>query len=177
MPRPDKAAAVAEITERFRSASGVVLTEYRGLSVSQLQDLRRSLREHASYRVVKNRLTQIAAREAGIAEFDGLLEGPSAIAFINGDPVEAAKGLRNFAKTHPSLVIKAGVLEGRPLSPGEISKLADLESREVLLSKTAGVMLASLQRAASTFAAPLQQTARLAEALRQKVEEDGEPQS
>ena len=172
MARPDKAAAVAELTEEFRSSHAAVLTEYRGLTVAQLKTLRRSISEHASYAVVKNTLSQIAAREAGVTAFDGLLQGPSAIAFIKGDPVEAAKGLRDFARANPLLVIKGGVLDGKPLSADEIRKLADLESREVLLAKMAGAMKASLQNAVSLFAAPLSQAARVVDALRQKAEQD-----
>ncbi|MDQ1603677.1 MAG: large subunit ribosomal protein [Actinomycetota bacterium] len=172
MARPDKAAAVAELTQEFRSSNAAVLTEYRGLSVAQLKELRRSLGADVSYAVVKNTLTQIAAKEAGVAAFDGMLQGPSAIAFVKGDPVEAAKGLRDFAKVHPLLVIKGGVLDGKSLSPDEIRTLADLESREVLLSKLAGALQASLQNAVSLFAAPLAQTARVIEALRQKAEQD-----
>jgi large subunit ribosomal protein L10 len=174
MARPDKAAAVAELAEEFRSSSGAVLTEYRGLTVKQLQELRRSLGENASYAVVKNTLTQLAVREAGVDSFDGLLTGPSAIAFIKGDPVEAAKGLRNFARANPPLVIKAGVLEGRTLSADEIARIADLESREVILAKLAGALKASTQQAASLFQAPLSQVARVAAALQEKKEQDGE---
>jgi large subunit ribosomal protein L10 len=169
MARPEKAAAVAELADQLRDSSAAVLTEYRGLTAAQLKELRRSLGENASYAVVKNTLTRIAAREAGVSAFDGLLEGPSAIAFVTGDPVEAAKGLRDFAKAHPLLVIKAGVLDGKPLSADEITKLADLESREVLLAKLAGAMKASLSGAVSLFAAPLSQAARTIEALRQKT--------
>ena len=172
MARPDKAAAVAELAEEFRSSNGAVLTEYRGLTVKQLQDLRRSLGENASYAVVKNTLTQIAVREAGVDSFDGLLTGPSAIAFIKGDPVEAAKGLRDFAKAHPPLVIKGGVLDGKTLTVEEITKIADLETREVLLSKLAGALQAKTQQAASLFQAPLAKTARLAAALQDKAEKD-----
>jgi large subunit ribosomal protein L10 len=172
MARSDKADAVAELTEQFRSSPGAVLTEYRGLTVRQLQDLRRSLGENATYAVVKNTLTQLAVREAGVDSFDGLLTGPSAIAFIKGDPVVAAKGLRDFAKAHPPLVIKGGVLDGKTLTADEIAKIADLESREVLLGKLAGVLKASLQNAVSLFQAPLAQTARLAAALQEKAEQD-----
>jgi large subunit ribosomal protein L10 len=172
MARPDKAAAVAELTEEFRSSSAAVLTEYRGLTVAQLKELRRSLGADTSYAVVKNTLTKIAAKDAGVAAFDDLLQGPSAIAFVKGDPVEAAKGLRDFAKAHPFLVIKGGVLDGKSLTPAELTKLADLESREVLLAKMAGALQASLQNAVSLFAAPLAQTARVIEALRQKAEQD-----
>ena len=172
MARPDKTTAVAELTEEFRSSSAAVLTEYRGLTVAELKELRRSLGVDTSYAVVKNTLTKIAAREAGVVAFDDLLQGPSAIAFVRGDPVEAAKGLRDFAKTHPLLVIKGGVLDGKALSPSELAKLADLESREVLLAKMAGALQASLTNAVSLFAAPLAQTARLLEALRQQKATD-----
>ncbi len=172
MARPDKTAAVAELTEEFRSSNAAVLTEYRGLTVAQLKELRRSLGATTTYAVVKNTLTKIAAKDAGVDGFDSLLVGPSAIAFVKGDPVEAAKGLRDFAKANPHLVIKGGVMDGQPLSVEEIKKLADLESREVLLAKLAGAMTASLSGAVALFAAPLAQTARLIEALRAKAEQD-----
>jgi large subunit ribosomal protein L10 len=172
MARPDKAAAVAELAEEFRSSNGAVLTEYRGLTVKQLQDLRRSLGENASYAVVKNTLTKIAAKEAGVEGFDALLAGPSAIAFIKGDAVEAAKSLRDFAKANTPLVIKGGVLDGKALTADEIAKIADLESREVLLAKLAGAFQASLQNAVYLFNAPLAKTAQLAGALRAKAEQD-----
>jgi large subunit ribosomal protein L10 len=171
MARPDKAAAVAELTENFRSSSAAVLTEYRGLTVAQLKELRRSLGDGASYNVVKNTLTKIAARDAGVDGLDDLLAGPSAVAFVKGEPVEAAKALRDFARTNPLLVIKGGVLDGRPISAEDISKLADLESREVLLAKAAGAMNATMAKAAALFQAPLSQTARLVEALRAKQAE------
>ena len=172
MARPDKAADVAEIADNFRSSSATVLTEYRGLTVAQLKKLRRSLGESSQYAVVKNTLTKIAAREAGVEGLDDLLKGPSAIAFIKGDPVEAAKGLRDFAKANPLLVIKGGYMDGRTLSAAEINKLADLESREVLLAKLAGAMKGSLSQAASLFNAPLANAARTIEALRVKAEAD-----
>jgi large subunit ribosomal protein L10 len=171
--RPEKAAAIAEMADKFRNSGAAVLTEYRGLTVAQLTTLRSNIREHATYAVVKNTLTQIAAKEAGVTAFDGQFTGPSAIAFITGDPVGAAKGLRDFAKANPLLVIKAGVLDGKALSPAEITKLADLESREVLLAKLAGAMKASLSNAVYLFAAPLSQTARVIDALRAKVEAEG----
>jgi large subunit ribosomal protein L10 len=172
MARPDKAAAVADLTEEFRTSSAAVLTEYRGLTVSQLKALRTALGPTTSYAVVKNTLTKIAAREAGVDSVEEFLAGPSAIAFVKGDPVEAARGLRDFARANPLLVIKGGVMDGRPLSAAEIRTLADLEPREVLLAKLAGAMKASLSGAVSLFAAPLAQTARLLEALRQKAEAD-----
>ncbi len=172
MARPDKAAAVAELVDSFQESTGAVLTEYRGLTVKQLQDLRRALGENADYAVVKNTLTQIAAKEAGVDGFDDLLTGPTAIAFISGDVVEAAKGLRDFAKANPALVIKGGFLDGKTMDAKEIAKLADLESREVLLAKLAGGMLATLSQAVYLLNAPLAQTARLAAALQEKAEQD-----
>ena len=169
MARPDKAAAVTELTDEFRSSNGAVLTEYRGLTVAQLRQLRAALGDDVNYAVVKNTLTKIAAKDAGVESFDSLLEGPSAIAFIKGDPVVAAKGLRDFAKANPLLVIKGGVLEGKALGSDEINKLADLESREVLLAKLAGAMKAAPQQAVSLFAAPLSQAARLFAALQEKL--------
>ena len=175
MARTDKVAAVAELTEEFKSSAGAVLTEYRGLTVAQLRELRGALGDDVKYAVVKNTLTKIAAKDAGVEVFDALLEGPSAIAFIKGDPVVAAKGLRDFAKAHPKLVIKGGVLDGKALDPDEIKKLADLESREVLLAKLAGAMKASMGNAAATFNALPVKAAQLADALRVKREgESGE---
>ncbi|OMH34920.1 50S ribosomal protein L10 [Tersicoccus sp. Bi-70] len=171
MAQPNKVAAVQELTDHFRNSTAAVLTEYRGLTVAQLKQLRRSLGENAEYAVVKNTLTEIAAKEAGIDAFDGQLAGPSAIAFITGDPVEAAKSLRDFAKTNPQLIVKGGFLEGKALSGAEITKLADLESREVLLAKVAGAAQASLSKAAALFQAPLSKTVRTAEALRAKQDE------
>jgi large subunit ribosomal protein L10 len=173
MARPDKAAAVAEIAERFRDSNAAVLTEYRGLTVAQLTELRTNIKGHATYAVVKNTLTAIAAREAGMTAIDEkALAGPTAVAFVTGDAVETAKALRDFARTHPALVIKGGVLDGKALSPAEVTQLADLESREVLLAKLAGAMKASLNNAAYLFAAPLSQAARVVDALRQKREDE-----
>ena len=162
MANQEKTAAVAEITERFQGSSAAVLTEYRGLT------LRRSLGSDTTYAVVKNTLTKRAAAEAGFPVPDELLTGPTAIAFIKGDPVEAAKGLRDFSRTNPLLVIKGGVLEGKTLTPAEIRQLADVEPREVLLARLAGAMNGSLAKAAGLFQAPLSQVARLAAALQEK---------
>ncbi|PRX99963.1 50S ribosomal protein L10 [Allonocardiopsis opalescens] len=169
MARPDKVAAVAELKDEFTSSSGAVLTEYRGLSVAQVTELRRSLGQNARFRIVKNTLTKIAATEAGLDdEILGLFEGPSAIAFVRGDVVETAKGLREFAKANPPLVIKGGVIDGQPMTPDQINQLADLESREVLLAKVAGALKATQSRAAAVFNALPTKTAQLAEALRAK---------
>lgn len=174
MARADKVAAVAELTDRFKESGSVMLTEYRGLSVSQLSELRQSLGENATFSVVKNTLTKIAVNEAGLVDqLAPLLTGPSAIAFVGGDVVEAAKGLRDFSRDNPALVIKGGVLDGKALTPDEITRLADLEPREVLLAKLAGAMTASMSRAAAVFNALPTQVAQLAEALRVKREEQG----
>ncbi|MGB3955555.1 MAG: 50S ribosomal protein L10 [Brooklawnia sp.] len=172
MARPDKAAAVAQLQEEFSSSAAVVLTEYRGLTVKNLKDLRRSLGEDASYAVAKNTLALIAAKQAGIDGLDDQLTGPTAFTFIRGDVAQVAKGLRDFAKANPLLVIKGGVLEGRVLDADQVKTLADLESREVLLSKLAGAMKASLSKAVGTFAAPLTQAAQLLGALETKAQED-----
>ncbi|GAB3676656.1 50S ribosomal protein L10 [Angustibacter aerolatus] len=171
MARPDKQAAVAELTEKFQSSNAAVLTEYRGLTVAQLTQLRAKISEHATYAVVKNTLTGIAAKNAGVTAFDGQLNGPSAIAFVTGDAVETAKAIRDFAKDFPALVVRGGVLDGNTLTADDVRKLADLEPREVLLAKLAGAMKASMSGAAALFAAPLAQTARVVDALRQKQEQ------
>ena len=164
----NKEASVAEMTEKFRTSNAVLLTEYRGLTVSQLKTLRKSLSEHATYAVVKNTLTKIAANAAGITSFDDELVGPSAIAFVHGDTVAVAKILRDFAKANPLLLVKTGYLDGNALTADEVRKLADLESREVLLAKFAGAAKASLFGAAYLFNAPLSKAVRTVEALREK---------
>lgn len=172
MARPDKAAAVDELKQSFTNADAAVLTDYRGLTVGNLQELRRALGEDANYAVAKNTLTTIAAKEAGIEGLDEQLTGPTAIAFINGDIATVAKGLRDFAKANPLLVIKGGVMDGKVLNADEVKKLADLESREVLLAKLAGAMKAAPQQAVSLFAAPLAQAARALGALETKAQGD-----
>ena len=151
MATPDKTAAVAEIVEDFRTANATVLTEYRGLSVGLMKQLRRSLGVKNKYSVVKNTLTKIAAKEAGVDLDPALLAGPSAVAFIKGDPIDAAKALRDFAKDNPLLIIKGGIFEGKAVTTAEIMELANLESREVLLAKIAGAMKASMSKAARAF--------------------------
>ena len=159
MARPDKTAAVAELTEDFRTATATVLTEYRGLTVTSMKKLRRALGENTKYSVVKNTLTKIAAKDAGVDLSADLLAGPSAIAFIKGDPIAAAKSMRDFAKENPLLVIKGGIYEGKSVTPAELMELANLESREVLLAKLAGAMKGSFAKAA-----------RIIDALRIKME-------
>ncbi|MBG0563374.1 50S ribosomal protein L10 [Actinoplanes aureus] len=171
--RADKASAVAELTDHFRASTATVLTEYRGLTVKELTELRRSLGSEAKYAVAKNTLAKRAATDAGIEGLDALFTGPTALAFVRGDVVEAAKGLRAFAKAHPVLVIKGGVFEGKALTADEVNKLADLESREVLLAKLAGAMKGNLTKAAGLFQAPLAQVARLGAALQEKREKEG----
>jgi len=168
MPNAEKVETVAEISERFSRSSAAVITEYRGLTVKQVTQLRRSLGRDTTYAVVKNTLTKRAASDAGVAIDEALLVGPTAIAFVSGDPVEAAKGLRDFAKANPLLVIKGGILDGRSLSAEEVNRIADLESREVLLARIAGALKALPTRAAGLFQAPLSQMARLAKALEEK---------
>jgi large subunit ribosomal protein L10 len=170
--RLDKPRAVAELSEQFRGSSATLLTEYRGLTVAQITELRRSLGTGTTYEVAKNTLAKRAAAEAGISGLDALFSGPTALAFVSGDPVEAAKGLREFAKTHPLLVIKGGVFEGKAISAAEVGKIADLDSREVLLSKLAGAMKANLSKAAGLFQAPLSKAARTVAALQDKLEKE-----
>ena len=168
MPNAEKTSAVAEIVDSFNESSAAVITEYRGLTVKQITQLRRALGRDTDYAVVKNTLTKRAAAEAGVPIDDSLLTGPTAIAFVKGDPVEAAKGLRDFARATPLLVIKGGILDGKALSADEVNQIADLESREVLLAKLAGALKALPTRAAGLFQAPLSQMARLAKALEEK---------
>ena len=165
-----KEASVAELTKNFEDSTAVLLTEYRGLTVAELKELRNSIRQDAEYAVVKNTLTKIAARNAGVEGLDDDLKGPSAIAFVHGDPVAVAKGLRAFAKAHPLLVIKGGYFDGAALTADEVNKLADLESREVLLAKLAGAMKASLTKAAYVFNALPSKAVRTVDALREKQE-------
>ncbi|TKJ21064.1 50S ribosomal protein L10 [Blastococcus sp. CCUG 61487] len=172
MPTQAKAAAIDEISQRFQNSSAAVLTEYRGLTVAQLTELRRSLGAGSSYAVVKNTLTKRAADEVGYGDLAPLLNGPTAIAFLEGDPVEGAKALRDFAKANPLLVVKGGVVDGRTVDASEVTRLADVEPRDVLLAKLAGAMKGNLTKAAGLFQAPLSQVARLAAALQEKKAAD-----
>jgi large subunit ribosomal protein L10 len=162
MATPSKVAAVEEITKDFQDSAAAVLTEYRGLSVAQLKKLRRALGQDNKFSVVKNSLTAIAAKEAGVEAFDGQLAGPTAIAFIKGDAVAAAKSLTDFAKENKQLVIKTGYFEGKALDANEVATLAALESRELQLARVAGVLKA-----------PMSAVARVVDALRIKLEEEG----
>jgi large subunit ribosomal protein L10 len=168
MATAEKATAVADIAEQFKASTATVVTEYRGLTVANLAELRRSLGASATYTVAKNTLVKRAASEAGIEGLDDLFAGPTAIAFITGEPVDAAKALKKFAKDHKQLVIKGGYMDGAALSVAQVEKIADLESREVLLSKLAGAMKAKQSQTAALFVAPASQIARLAAALQDK---------
>ncbi len=174
MARPDKVEAVADIAEEFRTATATLVTEYRGLSMTQLTNLRRSLGSDTTYRVAKNTLVSRAAQDAGVEGLEELFVGPTAIAFVHGEPVIAAKALRDFARDNNALVIKGGYLDGRPLTVAQVTQIADLESREVLLAKLAGAMKANLSKAARLFAEPASPVARLAAALRDKQQSTGE---
>jgi large subunit ribosomal protein L10 len=168
MAQADKATAVADIAEQFKSSTATVITEYRGLTVANLAELRRSLSGSATYSVAKNTLIKRAASEAGVEGLDELFVGPTAIAFVSGEAVDAAKAIKKFAKDHKALVIKGGYMDGRALTVAEVERIADLESREVLLAKLAGAMKANLSKAAGLFSAPASQMARLAAALQEK---------
>jgi len=168
MAQADKATAVADIAEQFKSSTATVITEYRGLTVANLAELRRSLSGSATYSVAKNTLIKRAASEAGVEGLDELFIGPTAIAFVSGEAVDAAKAIKKFAKDHKALVIKGGYMDGRALTVAEVERIADLESREVLLAKLAGAMKANLSKAAGLFNAPASQVARLAAALQEK---------
>lgn len=173
MARADKATAVADIAEQFKESTAALVTEYRGLTVANLAELRRSLGASATYSVAKNTLVKRAASEAGVDGLDELFAGPTAIAFITGEPVDAAKAIKTFAKEHKALVIKGGYMDGRALTVAEVERIADLESREVLLAKLAGAMKGNLAKAAGLFNAPASQLARLAAALQDKKAAEG----
>ena len=168
MAKADKAAAVADIAEQFKEATAALVTEYRGLTVSNLAELRRSLGDSATYSVAKNTLVKRAASEAGIDGLDELFAGPTAIAFVTGEPVDVAKALKKFATDHKALVIKGGYMDGHALTVAEVERIADLEAREVLLAKLAGAMKGNLTKAAGLFNAPASHVARLAAALQEK---------
>jgi large subunit ribosomal protein L10 len=173
VPNASNVAEVEAIKGRLEGSVAALLTEYRGLKVAELGELRASLRGSSTeYRVLKNTLTSIAVREAGYEDLVVLLQGPTAVAFVHGDPVQAAKDLAEFARTHPALIVKGGVMDGKVLGAAEVRQLATLESREVLLARLAGLLQASAQQAVNLLAAPLRQVATMTSALRdQKPEE------
>lgn len=168
MVKAQSVATVAEIADQFRNSSAAVITEYRGLTMKQLTALRRALGNDTDYTVAKNTLVKRAAADAGVQGLDDLLTGPTAIAFVKGEPSDAAKAIREFAKGNPLLVVKGGYLDGKPLQPAEVNRIADLESREVLLAKFAGAMKGNLSKAAYAFSALPSQMARLAAALQEQ---------
>ena len=170
MPNATKIERVAELKEQIEGANALLLTEYRGLTVEEITELRRSLRDvDASLAVIKNTLMTRAANDAGIAELDELLSGPSAVAFVNGDVVAVAKKLKDASKQFPALVIKGGYMDGAPLDAAGASSLADLESREVMLSKIAGMLKSEMSRAAAMFIATQSKFLSLLEAYKEKL--------
>jgi large subunit ribosomal protein L10 len=177
VPSASNVAEVEAIKGRLEGSVAALLTEYRGLNVKDLFELRASLRGSSTeYRVLKNTLTSIAVREAGYQDLVPLLEGPTAVAFVHGDPVQAAKDLAEFARTHPALVLKGGVLDGKVLAADEVRRLATLESREVLLARLAGLFQAPLRQTVNLLAAPLRQVATMTSALRDKQQESEQPE-
>lgn len=170
MKRPEKEAVVADLTELFRNADAVYLTEYRGLTVPQIYSLREKLGRDTSYSVAKNTLARIAAKEAGIEGLDELLAGPTAITFVKGDFIEAAKTLRDFAKENKTLVIKGGFADGTVYDAEGAKQLADLKSRPQLLSEMAGALKGTMSKAAYLFNALPTKTVRTIDALREKQE-------
>ncbi len=169
MPNAEKTEKVAALKERIERSSGLLLTEYRGLSVHDATELRRSLADTARFAVVKNTLMQRASAEAGIHQLDGLLEGPTAVAFVDGDVVTAAKRVVDAGRKYPALILKGGYLEGRVLDAAEAASLATLESREVMLSKIAGLLKSDLSRAAAAFQAVQARFLRVLEAYKEKL--------
>lgn len=177
MPRTEKLERVAELKRQIEGSNALLLTEYRGLTVSEITTLRRSLRDaDASFAVVKNTLMQRAAAEAGL-EIADLLTGPSAVAFVGGDAVTAAKQIKSVAKQFPSLVLKGGFMDGQVLSADDANRLADLESREVMLSKIAGLLKGEMSRAASMFVSVPSRFLSLLEAFQERLPGEAAPAS
>ena len=171
MAKPNKQAMIAQLEEKISSASALLLTEYRGLTVAQMTELRKNLAGTATYSVTKNTLARIAAKNQGIDFLDEELTGPTAIAFVTGEAVDAAKVLRDFAKDNEQLVIRGGVLDGKFLSADEVKKLAELDNRETTLAKLAGAMQGKLVQAAFMFKAPASKAVRTVDAMREKQEQ------
>ena len=175
MPRPEKVQAVEEIKERFENAEATFLTEYRGLTVNEQQELRRGLRATgAEYKVVKMSLARRAAKELGLDELTESMTGPTAIAFASTDPVPVARALKDFAKDHEHLVLKVGLMSGKLLPPEQISKLADIEPRDVLLGRIAGAFKAPLAKMAGMLGSFTRDSASMFAQLLEKKEESGE---
>ncbi len=171
-PRPEKVAVVNEVRERFNDSDAAILTEYRGLTVTEIGQLRRNLRPAGGeYKVYKNTLVRFAARDLGL-DIESMLEGPTAIAFVKGDAVTVAKALRDFARTNPKLVVKGGLLGEKVLDAKDTAALADVAPREVLLARLAGGIAAPMQQ----FAGLLQALPRnLAYGLKALIEQGGAP--
>lgn len=168
MANAKNTADLAELKEKFAAANSIVLTEYRGLTVAQTTELRRALGSEVQYSVAKNTLIKIAAKEAGIEGLDDLLTGPTAVAFIQGEAVDAAKALKKFSGDNKAFVVKGGYMDGNTLSAAQVDAIAELDNRETTLAKLAGAMKGNLAKAAGLFNAPASQVARLAAALQEK---------
>lgn len=173
MANPKNTAGLAELKEKIDGASSIVLTEYRGLSVAQLQELRNELGFDVDYSVAKNTLFKIAANEAGIEGLDDKLTGPTAIAFIKGEAVDAAKVMKKFASDNEAFVVKGGYMDGNALSADQVKAIAELDNRETTLAKLAGAMKGNLAKAAAVFNAPATKMARLGAALEEKKQDEG----
>ena len=171
MANPKNTASLEELKARFEQAQSTLLTEYRGLSVAETTELRRALGSDVTYSVAKNTMIKLAAREAGIELDESLLTGPTAIAFVHGEAVDAAKAMKDFSKDHKNFVIKGGYMDGATIDAAQVEAIAELDNRETTLAKLAGAMQGSLAKAAGLFNAPASQVARLAAALQEKKEQ------
>ncbi|MBZ8177671.1 50S ribosomal protein L10 [Corynebacterium poyangense] len=171
MANPKNEAALAELKNRFSEADSILLTEYRGLSVAQTTELRTALGADVQYSVAKNTLIKLAAKDANIEGIDDLLTGPTAVAFVKGEAVDAAKAMKKFSDENKAFIVKGGYMDGSALSADEVKALADLDNRETTLAKLAGAMKGSLAKAAGLFNAPASQVARLAAALEEKKQD------
>ena len=171
MANPKNTASLEELKARFEQAQSTLLTEYRGLSVAETTELRRALGSEVTYSVAKNTMIKLAAREAGIELDESLLTGPTAIAFVHGEAVDAAKAMKDFSKDHKNFVIKGGYMDGATIDAAQVEAIAELDNRETTLAKLAGAMQGSLAKAAGLFNAPASQVARLAAALQEKKEQ------
>jgi large subunit ribosomal protein L10 len=177
MPNAEKTEKVTALKERIEGSTALLLAEYRGLTVHDATELRRSLAEDARFAVVKNTLMALAATEAGIEDLEAMLAGPTAVAFVDGDVVAAAKRVVDASKKFPALVLKGGYMDGRVLSAADAQSLATLESREVMLSKIAGLLKGEMTRAASMFQAVQSRFLGVLEAYKEKVPGEPEPEA
>lgn len=176
LPKPEKEVAVQEIREKLSKSQAVVLTNYRGLNVAAITELRRKLGEAGiEFKVVKNTLTRIASREVGLGDLERYLEGPTAIAFAPGDPVAPAKIISEFAREHKEMEIKGGALQGKVIGPDDVRSLAELPSREVMLGRVAATMAAPISGLARALAGTIRNLAYAIDAVRRQKEEQGAP--